>query len=435
MKKILLTWYGITDFRASIGLENSIGPVLNALLSDEYEQICILGYTDPTKSITDSMVTEIIDGNQTERCAEIANTDFAHKLFIHWLKNKLTEFSKNTFIDFEPVVLKSLNDTEGIYEAANKKLDVLAKDKDTAISFYLSPGTPVMAFVWAFAALRYPDLKKQLIASSTGGKPEFVSLPDEWMEWHGRQINTHDDVEHKFDVVFHLFGEQRMPSLLGIKQFESKKHVFLNSPRYPATVMKQFLGGADFKEISVDPFSPEDTRIKALEELKSIGGNPRVGFNLTGGTKLMYAGALSACKKVNGTPFYFNGHGNKVIYLNDFQTANTKHIDSVDTFIKLNGDGLSISIPGKWEDIPDINNEKRKQLTKLLWMNRNKIHPLYWGMVEKSKNFAPFKASNSSVLIEFDHHYKATIEIGNDYFEFINWKKFGKYITGGWFEE
>jgi hypothetical protein len=435
MKKILLTWYGITDLRASLGLESSIGPILNALISDEYEQIIILGYSDLTKSISDSMGTEIVDGNQTERFSEIANTEFAHKLFIKWLQNKLTEYSNKTSIHFEPVVLNTLNDTEGIYEAANRKLDELSKDKESVISFYLSPGTPVMAFVWAFAALRYPDLQKQLIASSTGGKPELVSLPDKWMEWHGRQIYTHDNVEHKFDVVFHLFGEQRMPSFLGIKQFESKKHVFLNSPKYPATVMKQFLDGFEFKEISVDPFSPEDTRVKVLKEINSIHGNPRIGFNLTGGTKLMYAGALSACKKVNGTPFYFNGPGNKLIYLNDFQTADTKCIDSVDTFIKLHGDGLSITNPGYWKDIEGINSQERTKLTKHLWANRSKIASMYKEMIPYSEGCKPFKKSNGVISIDFDRHYSATINIGTEHFEFKEWRDFGKYITGGWFEE
>jgi hypothetical protein len=38
------------------------------------------------------------------------------------------------------------------------------------VTLYLSPGTPVMAFVWALAALNYPELKKRLIASSIVGK-------------------------------------------------------------------------------------------------------------------------------------------------------------------------------------------------------------------------------------------------------------------------
>jgi hypothetical protein len=34
MKKFLLTWYGITDFRASLGFENTDGPIAGALVGD-----------------------------------------------------------------------------------------------------------------------------------------------------------------------------------------------------------------------------------------------------------------------------------------------------------------------------------------------------------------------------------------------------------------
>ena len=46
----LLTWYGITDLRAALGLEPSGGPVLGALRTGEFTDVIILGYTDPTKA-------------------------------------------------------------------------------------------------------------------------------------------------------------------------------------------------------------------------------------------------------------------------------------------------------------------------------------------------------------------------------------------------
>jgi hypothetical protein len=50
MKKYLMTWYGMTDFRASLGLEQTTGPVLGALLADDYTDVIILGFTHPDKS-------------------------------------------------------------------------------------------------------------------------------------------------------------------------------------------------------------------------------------------------------------------------------------------------------------------------------------------------------------------------------------------------
>ena len=80
-----------------------------------------------------------------------------------------------------------------------------------------------MAFVWAFAALRYPNLNKKLLASPImNKKPEIVSLPKEWLEWHSNSVTEEGKNIEEYDTIFHLFGEQRMPSLLGILQFKTK---------------------------------------------------------------------------------------------------------------------------------------------------------------------------------------------------------------------
>ncbi|MCS5782075.1 hypothetical protein LNP24_28085 [Klebsiella pneumoniae subsp. pneumoniae] len=49
LKKYLMTWYGMTDFRASLGLEQTTGPVLGALLAEDYTDVVILGFTRPVK--------------------------------------------------------------------------------------------------------------------------------------------------------------------------------------------------------------------------------------------------------------------------------------------------------------------------------------------------------------------------------------------------
>ena len=57
--------------------------------------------------------------------------------------------------------LYQLNDTEGIYASAIRALDGVEQESgEKLVTLYLSPGTPVMAFVWALAALSYPELKK-----------------------------------------------------------------------------------------------------------------------------------------------------------------------------------------------------------------------------------------------------------------------------------
>ncbi len=486
MKKYLMTWYGITDFRASLGQEKTTGPVLGALLSEDYTDVVILGFTNPDKSENnadefqsqvaflredETVKRELIDlfpdtsdGRDMathlyeEQCQlaqrnfvpKFSNTSVAHAHFIQWLEKELRDTEPKVNLHFHSVDLKYLNDTEGIYEAATSALNTVATTEgDKLVTLYLSPGTPVMAFVWAFAALRHPNLKKRLIASSQPGKPpEKVVLPNEWLEWHGRQILTTNGECDQYDVIFHLFGEQRMPNLQGVIQFSSRKHIFVNSAEFPAYVMKQFLGEAEYGEVAVDPYDPENIRSTILDLIAKMPANIRIGFNLTGGTKLMYAGALAACRKVNATPFYFNSRNNKVIYLNNFKSVDTKLISSVETFIKLNGNNLFISKEGHWTDIPDRENPDRVALTKELWTLRFVISGLYKRLADKynDKPGQDFqlthrdKRSNTKISVSLKEGHLAEIRMKyrngkENTYCFQNWPDFARYLSGGWFEE
>lgn len=445
MKKYLMTWYGMTDFRASFGLEQTTGPVLGALLAEDYTDVIILGFTHPDK--TENKAEEFqhkiadVEGSDPDAARQFidlfSNTGAAHHHFNEWLKKQLRDAGKKVNVHFHPVGLKHLNDTEGIYEAANQSLNaVAASEGEKLVTLYLSPGTPVMAFVWAFAALRYPNLKKRLIASSQPERPpEEIVLPIEWLEWHGRQVRTTNAESDQYDAIFHLFGEQRVPNLLGVIQFSSRKHIFVNSTQFPADVMKQFLGEAEYGEIAVDPYNPENVRSTILGLIAKMPADVKIGFNLTGGTKLMYAGALAACRKVNATPFYFNSRNNKVVYLNDFKTVETKLIPSVETFIRLNANNLFISKAGHWADIPGIESPDRKNLTNELWQARSKISRLYRELIRYNESFQPFELHNGDIYAKLSKDKSAKISIGTKHFEFKEWPDFAKYLSGGWFEE
>ena len=445
MKKYLMTWYGLTDFRASLGLEQTTGPVLGALLAEDYTDVVILGFTHPDK--TENRADEFqqktaeIEGSDPATARPFldlfSNTAEAHNHFNQWLEKQLRDAGKKVDVSFHPVGLKHLNDTEGIYEAATQSLNtVAALEGEKLVTLYLSPGTPVMAFVWAFAALRHPTLKKRLIASSQPGRPpERIVLPSEWLEWHGRQVRTTNTESDQYDAIFHLFGEQRMPNLLGVIQFSSKKHIFVNSAQFPADVMKQFLGEAEYGEIAVDPYDPENVRSTILNLIEKMPADAKVGFNLTGGTKLMYTGALAACRKVNATPFYFNSRNNQVVSLNDFKTVETKLIPSVETFIQLNGNNLFISKAGHWADIPGIESPDRKSLTNELWQARSKISRLYRELSRYNDSFQPFELHNGDIYVKLSKDKSAKISIGPKHFEFKEWPDFAKYLSGGWFEE
>jgi hypothetical protein len=449
MKKYLMTWYGITDLKSSLELEHTTGPVLGALLAEDYTDVVILGFTNPDKTKLSGLNEKDIFKQKLAGIESydlvtarqfldlFSNTQEAHRHFVQWLEKRLLDVGNKVVVRFHPVDLKHLNDTEGIYEAAIQSLNAVSEEEgEKLVTLYLSPGTPVMAFVWAFAALRYPKLKKRLIASSQAEMPpEKILLPNEWMEWHGRQVRTIKNDFEQYDVIFHLFGEQRMPNLLGVLQFSSKKHIFLNSDQFPANVMRQFVSEAEYGEIAVDPYDPENVRKTILNFVEKMSSSTRIGFNLTGGTKLMYAGALAACRKINATPFYFNRQTNKVIFLNDFNSIDAKLITSVETFIKLNGNNLFISKPGHWNDIPGIESPGRKNLTNELWQTRSKISRLYRELSHYNESFQPFELHSGDIYAKLSKDKSAKISIGAKYFEFREWPSFAKYLSGGWFEE
>jgi len=440
-----MTWYGITDFKASLGLDKTTGPVLSALLENDYTDVVILGYTNKDKTENKDQLfykelQEIVnsDWESTKKFIDAySNTNAAHNHFIQWIETNLKDASIKADVAFSPVNLKHLNDTQAIYEAATNSLNEVSEMKcEKEVTLYLSPGTPVMAFVWAFAALKHPTLKKQLIASSQPGRsPEKIALPREWEEWHGRQTREKDEYSGDFDAVFHLFGEQKMPSLLGINQFSSKAHVFVNTTQYPADVMRKFMGNSEFYEITIDPFDPENVRSEILKIVDILPSSLRLGFNLTGGTKLMYAGALAACRKANATPFYFDIKNKRTINLNDFTSIPTKKINSVDDFINLYGKNLKISKPGYWDEIPNVNCPERNRLTQVLWNSKNIIARLYKDLSKFNDSVQKFEISKQGINISLNENLNAKIHINNEQFTFDNWPDFAKYLSGGWFEE
>lgn len=448
MKKFLLTWYGITDFRASLGFENTDGPIASALAVDFYSDVVILGYTR-----ADNDSSECIEAQRTfafelasirsagqekdwkatsQFVTRFANTAVAHEHFETWLKKKAAGMGSGASISFKSEKLRELNDTEGIYAGAMRALDGVEREPgEKLVTLYLSPGTPVMAFVWALAALSYPELKKRLMASSVIGKvPEAISLPAEWLERHSAKQEVIRDIASGFDVTFHLFGEQRMPALLSIRQFESEHHIFVNSKDYPATCMQAFLSVRELHELSIDPWDDRAVHERITELAKQFPEKTRIGINLTGGTKLMFAGALAAARELGAVPFYFDSRNRRVTFIDSLRREKIRPIDSVETFLRLNSDGLEISDTAMKEMSPN-----RQLLTKALWMHRDKIRKFYKELTDYNNAFKPFELRHDGFYFKLDKAEAATIQGDRLDLAFDNWPDFAKYLSGGWFEE
>lgn len=239
----------------------------------------------------------------------------------------------------------------------------------------------------------------------------------------------------KFDVIVHLMGEQKLPTLFGMQQFECKSHIVVTSPRYARTANTLPVAAGydcDIKEVHVDPYDPADVRERILHALKAFEGQ-RIGFNLTGGTKLMFVGTYAACEASEGVPFYFEALENEIIWLQgDFERSRVVPITSVDAFFSLCG--FRIIAEGRWDGDPG--REDRRELTNLLWENAHQITSLNRQLAAYNDYAGvPFNVTGKGVTASLDISRRATVKIGNNSFLFESFPGLATYLSGGWFEE
>jgi hypothetical protein len=462
MRKYLLTWYGITDLRASLGLTPSEGPVLSAIKHGNYTDVFILAYTNKDKIYENEIANEKQDkplskfskwkesilskirfgktnfNSDMKTIDKYSNTKKGHLHYENWLQNKIKSLNKEVELTLFYIKLDKLNDANGIYKAVSKSLNIVsAENTEKEVTVFLSPGTPVMAFNWAYAALMNPGLQIKVIASSDSRKPpEEITLPFKLLDVGKIEKKKPNHSNPQFDVTFHLFGEQRMPSMLGIKQFNSKIHIFVNSAKYPADMMKSLIGDSEFQELRVNPFDPKNVEASILQVVSNLHNAESIGLNLTGGTKLMYAGALQAAKKLNAIPFYFETLNHKLIYLDSFEFAEVKDIENVELFFQTNSPDFTISDKGIWDDQPDRNNSQRILLTNKLWENKSRISKLYKELSKLTDEPGiDFNIKSKNIKARLYNRSNAEIQIYNDTFKFSNWPDFAQYLCGGWFEE
>ena len=333
----------------------------------------------------------------------------------------------------------NLNDTTGIYSAGlNSLRSVCEAEEEKQIFLHISPGTSLMAFIWGLLAIKHPHLDIRVISSSDYRKGfEQVKLPSELLKPENRnKAEKHsNNLSDSFDVIFHLLGEQKLPAFLGIQQFKCLHHVFITSPEYYPDSFKQFLPlEAQIERLDVDPFDSLDVKLKIHDFISENGLTGAFGFNLTGGTKLMYSGALDASQKLGGFPFYFETFKDEIVDLSSFNRFPTKKIDDIETFLKL--EDYKVVSGGNWKE--DSNRENRKHLTLFLWSKRKEIQKLYKQLDEiNSKKIGIFEVEDSekNVRASLDLEGNAYLSISGKEFRFKEMTDWGCYLCGKWLEE
>lgn len=467
MKHYLLTWYGLTDFRAALGVEETDGPVLSALKTREYSNAVILGYTDPEKEDQDpsaatmrerweAWVSSPAPGRAPRSQDEVqqlvdalSNTEVGHQLFTAWLQNKLSTLGVEVKIQVIPHPLRQLNDASGIYEAAASAVRLALQDPaGKQLTTYVSPGTPVMAYTWALIARSNPQLSIGVISSSdTRRPPEQIRIPKALLS---PSIGAPTDVEaasREYDVVLHLLGEQTIPVFFGMRQFRADKNVILTTREY-ASVVQKLVSAAGIEPIPViisDPFKPAVTRRAVAELVESLAPDARIAVNMTGGTKLMFAGALSACWEFGLDPFYFEIRHHDVIFLRDGSSVPFVGISNVEDFISASG--FVTRKDGCWPTDPADFRNRRLPAARMIWREREALRGLYImpKFREFGKEYDNAVRKNSNDDLPFDFRWDSgEASIGkeaepklvlNGTAIEVPKEGFFRFLQGGWLEE
>lgn len=430
-KRTLVTWYGITDLSAAMGVVNS-GPVFDALRRGDYQAAIILCYTDPDKD-----EPEIQSGIEYSPAdiRRVANSQVAHTHFKSWLESSLASEGVNVQLRTYSAKLAHLNDTDGIFKAAAFALK-MARDEYSAsgVDVFLSPGTPAMAFTWGMAALVNKRHDIRAIASSDPTKPPAaVNFPSEmgsaeaWVD----APSVIDDMT-SYDVVYHLFGEQRIPAGIVLREFDCGHHVFVTDRNYQSKIMRKLLRHDGRKEdLFVDPFDPKSVENAITLHARTQPSGTRFGFNLTGGTKLMYTGGLAAAMTIGGVPFYLDGRHQNVVRVDTWETKPYQGLRDVEDYLMLSG--LAVKDSGRWESLPF--RQTRLGHTRNLWSVKSKLARIYKSISHYNDEVRPFSISQRGVEATLSKQMEGMLNIDGKRMDFPNQSDFAKYVSGGWLEE
>jgi hypothetical protein len=459
MKHYLLTWYGITDLRAALGLEPTDGPILSALKTKKYSDVIILAYTNPSKSPhgftdenrakwmkwrTSDLETRLqFPRDKAQHFVDaLSNTESGHVLFTDWLKTELAAGGIPCNIQVVPRELRHLNDAQAIFDAAASAVTLALDDaSEKTITTYVSPGTPVMAYTWALIARAHPQHNIAVIASSEPRlPPETIDQPKDLLMPVVAGPNTAKPSE--FDVVIHLLGRERMPIYFGMLQFKAGLHIFITTQDYQhaGNVLSRCLPEAcQSKTVTIqDAFNPADTRRAIEKQMSKLPSTARVAVNLTGGTKLMFAGALAACWERGLEPFYFEINDHNIIFIRDGVTIPFIGAKSVADFFVVNG--FDVITNGRWEENPC--RAARMEVTNELWTTRQTLGRLYqtpefrkyrvpWGKVRNP----PFSWKWGDSQASFTPKGDASLVLNGVARPLPACDDYGQYLGGGWLEE
>lgn len=187
--------------------------------------------------------------------------------------------------------------------------------------------------------------------------------------------------------------------------------------------------------VVADPFRPADTRKAIARRVAELEPGAKVAVNMTGGTKLMFAGALSACWELGLEPFYVEVKNHNIIMLRDGSQVPFVGISDVEDFLRAGG--FSTVSAGRWPQDPKHKKNLRLLEAEKIWAKRDALRGLYRAREFQDYLYRYDKGVRTQFLFAWPQG-RLSVEkdgLGQLVLQGESMQGSFRFLAGGWLEE
>jgi hypothetical protein len=248
------------------------------------------------------------------------------------------------------------------------------------------------------------------------------------------------------NTILHLAGEQPIPVYMGVMQFDCPNHVLAVTERTRpiGALVKQVCEDAERKVdlLDLDAYDM-NSNLQIIAKVMDNQPGKAWGFNLTGGTKPMFAAAYQVAQQKQAAAFYIETTSRSVDWLNQGKRQEPLRpmMDSVALFVRLAGYEV---MPEKTKPSP-LDSAEGRALLHEMWQQKDKLQGWYGPIRRRTGNPKPgVRFRDQSVLQGLkvsaelkmpDCNYEGYIKIGKAELTLAPWHDLFGFICGGWLEE
>jgi hypothetical protein len=225
---------------------------------------------------------------------------------------------------------------------------------------------------------------------------------------------------------------------MGLNQFPSRRHLLVatRETRKVADRIKRLYSAKPEVTVNIVTTEPYDVQatLHAIEQDLALSRDKSVVFNLTGGTKPMFAAAFGACARCKGQPFYIDTTNRCIRCLAPAAqpVLPLQPWLNIEAFVALSG--FVVKDPGRWDDAPVRGS--RMSLTRQIWLESSTFNRLSIKAVPfANRPGQSFSINAGQIAASLDTHGTARISLRGETTEVPDSPDFGRYLAGGWFEE